>query len=220
MKRILPLLLFGYLTYLPSLYAQVCDFSVSPGLSFCGNSQVNFVATTSLDSSAVFNWNFGNGNVATGNPVQHNYGYNNGDQTYTVTLTVTDTSGNSCTATETVTALYHPQITLNGPPQLCLNDSTCNDTLTWTYNLITGASGPFIWNWNDGNPPDTSAGPNLTHTFIGYGNNNLVVYAQGSQCPSIVQPIAFYNEPTRPDLDLPVTDVCSGDTVAIGVQVL
>ncbi|MEM7655381.1 MAG: PKD domain-containing protein, partial [Bacteroidota bacterium] len=217
MKRIFPFLLFWCVIQLPISWAQTCDITVSPGLSFCGNSQVNFSATTSLDSSAVFTWTFGDGAGATGNPVQHNYGYNNGDQTFTVTLTATDTSNNTCTVTETVTALYHPQITFGGPTQLCLNDSTCNDTLVQGFNLSTTAPGPFIWNWNDGNPPDTTIGPSINHTFIGYGNNPVTVTAQGSQCPSVVQPLNFFNEPTRPILDLPIIDLCPDDTAVITI---
>jgi len=60
--------------------------------------EVTFASTSS--GAVVYNWNFGDGNTATGQSVTHNYLL---EGVYTVQLTVTNTAGCVSTATRTVT---------------------------------------------------------------------------------------------------------------------
>jgi PKD repeat protein len=200
------------------LYGQTCNINVAPGTTFCANTDLSFSATSSLDTSAIYTWNFGDGSpTATGETTQHNYGFNTATQTYTVTLTVTD-STDTCVVTQMVTALYQPQITLNNAnvfTNYCIDDSNCNTGYTLPYSITTSASGPYIWNWNDGNPPDTTTGLSNNHLFTNYGTNTLTITALGSTCPSIITPINFYTEPEAPDFTLPITNFCEGDLVSI-----
>mgnify|MGYP006266944665 CR=1 FL=1 len=188
---------------------QTCSIDISPDTVFCGNTNLTFTATSSLDTSAIYTWNFGDGSpTVNGETVQHNYGFNTATQTYTVTLTVID-STDTCMVTQGVTALYHPDIALNNAAfftNYCIDDSNCNTGYSLPYSISTSAPGPYVWNWNDGNPPDTTTGLVNNHLFSSYGTNTLTVTALGSTCPSVVTPINFYTEPEAPDFTLCLTE--------------
>lgn len=188
----------------------------------CPGTNIQFNATHTLDPTAVLTWDFGDGSNATGPNVTHAYGPNTAAQTYVVSLTVTD-STDTCMVAYNVNVLFAPDIILfNGQTNLCFSNLGCGDSLSVPYTLASptgniNTMGPFTWNFNDGSPPVTTTLPTLTHTFLNYGSHQLTVTAQGSTCPSVVEPILFQVLPDRPNIDTLGSFFCEGDLVNIPI---
>jgi PKD repeat protein len=96
---------------------------------------VSFTANNLAGTSGMaYNWNFGDGNTATGSPVTHTYAQGN----YYVTLTASSSSANcSKTANTTVFATVPPPNIISG---LIIGDSTSIDTFkVWliTFDSVT-----------------------------------------------------------------------------------
>ncbi|MEL7534303.1 MAG: PKD domain-containing protein, partial [Bacteroidota bacterium] len=207
-----------------SLWAQTCDFTFTPNQPVCPGTNIQFNATHTLDSTAVLTWDFGDGTpLAIGPNVTHAYGPNTAAQTYVVNLTVTD-STDTCMVAYNVNVLFQPDIVLlSGQTNLCFSNLACGDSLVgvpYTLASPTGninTMGPFIWDFGDGTPAVTTTAPSINHTFANYGAFQMTVTAQGSPCPSVVEPILFQVLPDRPNIDTLGSFFCEGDLVNVPI---
>ncbi|MBC8319309.1 MAG: PKD domain-containing protein, partial [Bacteroidetes bacterium] len=133
------------------------DFTIMPNDTICAELPLSFsgfdiAGTTVTDWS----WDFGDGNLSTGQNVNHTY---TAPGDYVVTLTALN--DNSCTEFHTKTVHIHslPESNFTISP----NDSTCVDEIINldASNLTTDIT---LWEWQfgDGN---TAFGQNVNHTY-------------------------------------------------------
>jgi PKD repeat protein len=151
--------------------AVTAAFVFSPTAPIVGSS-INFDASVSKAapgrSLVQYNWNWGDGSVATttGSPLTtHTYG---SVGTYNVTLAVTDDSGSSATAVQTVTA--QPVGSPAAPTAAFVVSPTspvAGSAAFFDASPSKPAAGQSIssysWNWGDGSPAGADVKP--THTF-------------------------------------------------------
>jgi len=163
----------------PTAQASVSNDNPYPG------DVVSFTASGSVDINGVivsYDWDFGDGNTATGATVLHDYfqsGY------YVVTLTITDNDGattikhlnmnvrtpntsgppscgggGSCSGSST-----HVKAVVSGLPTSCGAPARVGDpiTLDATYSFSDGSRiVSYYWDFGDGT---TASGPIVTHTY-------------------------------------------------------
>ncbi len=158
-----------------SLQAQlVADFTPDK-VGGCSPLAVTFTnTTTGADASAIYTWNFGNGNSITTNnpntPVAATYF---APQTYTVTLTVKDGAQVS-TKSITLTVYNNPVVNFQ------LSDTSgcapLSTTLTSLSTAGTGFISGFFWDFGDGNTLHTTSNTtNYVYNFPGTYSVNLTV---------------------------------------------
>jgi PKD repeat protein len=125
---------------------------------------VTFDASDSYDSDGAitgWSWEFGDGEVASDEVVQHSYSsFGN----YTVTLTVSDGTYTNSTQT-TIRALDYPTVMFTySPPEPLVNETVSFDAAT---SLPKGGSiTDYSWNFGDG---QTGAGSIVTHSYSATG---------------------------------------------------
>ncbi len=123
------------------------------------------VATaTNTSTDAVFNWFFGDGNIATGKTVQHGY---DAPASYIITLEVRSAAkALLATATFPVKA-WGQQLK---PVAIFSTKNDFNDNINYiSFNSASsvnrGAIIQYRWNWNDGTKVDTTANGLIRHLF-------------------------------------------------------
>ena len=135
------------------------------------NVPVQFDGSFSSDDGTIvsFEWDFGDGNTATGEAPTHTYA---ADGTYTVTLTVTDDTG--ATDTDTTDATVGVG---NQPPIADANggvSGTVNVPVQFdgSFSSDDGTIVSYEWNFGDGN---TGTGAMPTHTYAMDGTFNVML---------------------------------------------
>ncbi len=124
-----------------SAMAPDIDFSIA---NSCVNAPINFSAVNSSGNITSYNWNFGDGNVATGNIPQHTY---SSTATYPISLQVNSSTGctNRVTKTHDVYSLPQANFTLPTASPFCTNreyqfintssfDAGATPTWQWSIN--------------------------------------------------------------------------------------
>ena len=157
----------------------------------CPPHPVTFVASGGMGIVG-FEWNFGDGNTGTGNPVSHTY-MTSGN--FTVTLVVTDTLGCTDTLVRPQYIDIHPPVAdftqdvTSGCPPLSV---TFTDNSTFTNTIVD-----WDWDFGDGN---TGTGTPVTHSYAtpGVYTVTLVVTDSVGCMDTIVKPnlINVYTPPT------------------------
>jgi PKD repeat protein len=174
---------------------------------------VEFNATSSTGSISTFQWDYGDGAVATGTSSSHTY-TNAG--TYTAKLTVTDASGLTNTAQVTVT-VSEPVVPAS-PPTAVISSSTAAGPAPLTVQFdgsgSTAASSATItqysWSFGDGS---SATGATTSHAFTtagSYGATLTVTDSNGltssANTPVVVsEPVAVNVAPTARVNATPVT---------------
>ncbi|HJY23934.1 MAG TPA: PKD domain-containing protein, partial [Hanamia sp.] len=125
----------------------------------CSPLTVTFTNTTSASSSAVYEWDFGNGNTSS----LKNPGAVFLDQKdYTVTLTVKDGSQSS-SSSQVVTVYKKPVVDFSvASPKVCTPDAI---TFTGKATADKGNIVSYMWDFGDGFT-GTSYGPQMAHTYL------------------------------------------------------
>jgi PKD repeat protein len=142
-------------------------------------SQIIFDASGSSDPGAdalTYNWNFGDGNSATGMTVNHTYP--DGPANYGVTLTVTDSDGATGTATISVRVD-------NVAPTAKASASATNVNIGDTVNFDgSGSTDPgndslsYTWDFGDG---DTGSGATVSHSWTVSGTYTIMLQVDDGQ---------------------------------------
>ena len=195
----------------PSPLTTIFVVASSSGLTV--GQPASFTASVSGGTSPyTFNWNFGDGTTASGNPVNHSF---NMPGTYTVTVTVAD--ANAKTATATASILVNPPtlaVTISGP-----TTGTAGSAVTFTATG-TGGTTPYAFAWTStaGSPASaTGASFSTTYSTIGTfivsatitdANANVSIASQNVTIVAL--PIsANFTVSTSPTIGVPVTFVAS-----------
>lgn len=122
----------------------------------------NALATTPAGSIVSYSWNFGDGNVSTGNPVKHVY-TSNGN--YLVQVTVADS--NQLTASNTV-----PVTVADTVPLASMIADRRSGVAPFTVNYTDTSSaydGLVSWSWDFGDDSVLDTRQNTSHTFMSRG---------------------------------------------------
>ena len=121
---------------------------------------ISFDGTGSTDSDgsiSSYDWDFGDGNTATGSNPNHSY-QNSGE--YTVSLTVRDDAGDQDTETTTA-SINNPPIAHAGGPYECEEGESLQFDGSGSEDL-DGTITEYMWDFGDGN---TGTGETTTHTY-------------------------------------------------------
>ncbi len=189
------------------------SFAMTPSSGLIVGQLASFTASVSGGTSPyTFNWNFGDGTTASGNPVNHSF---NMPGTYTVTVTVTD--ANAMTATVPADILVNPltlAVTVSGP-----TTGTLGTAVTFT---ATGSGGttPYTFAWTaTGGSPASGTGASFSTTYSTEGTFTVSVTITdanantsiASQSVTVVAlPItASFTVSTSPTIGVQVTFVAS-----------
>ena len=126
------------------------------------------IADDSGNDTLTYNWDFGDGVIASGESVTHTFADNG---SYTITLSVRDDDG--ATATQTLDVLVS-----NVAPVIdeIIGSTNVNEGDEVSYSAIADDSGndtlTYSWNFGDG---VTAIGENVTHTFSDDGNYTVTL---------------------------------------------
>ncbi len=143
-----------------SFTAPACDTRV---ITFNDNSIPNVGTLTN------WQWNFGDGNTATGTPVTHVY---SGPGLYNAGLTVTTSNGcsNAVVFTKAVTINHRPQAGFT-VPEVCINDVAA--AFTDTSKITSGSISAAGYEWDYGDPGsgalNTSSAKDGAHLYTAVG---------------------------------------------------
>ena len=176
----------------------VASFGIAPGNAICRGGELSFNAASSTNILQ-WNWDFGDGNTATGQNVTHTFA---AAGTYQVSLSVYN--DNSCrdTVTQQVTIFELPVCDFTISP----NDTSCVNELI-TFNG-TGTADIIAWDW-DFDDGSIASGQVVTHTYAGPGTYNImlvVTNADGCQDTAIhqrvvVEPVIDFNMSLSPSCE-------------------
>lgn len=153
-----------------------------------------------------YQWDFGDGNTATGETVNHAYS-ETGE--FTVELTVQDDLGNTDTATKTVT-VQGPQVTasVDATPQGDILNEPVTLDASDSFSESPGEIVEYEWEFDDGSTEITSS-PTIQHTYDPgiYSPKVTVVNDYGESAQAAVQ-IEVIEDP----FNVQITGPSNGDT--------
>jgi gliding motility-associated-like protein len=150
---------------------------IPPVDSGCVGNLFTFTSTSTspVDPITTYNWSFGDGNTATGNPVSHAY---SATGIYTIKLVITTAEGCKDSITHTVRVGLVPTALFSyDNDTLCFGDPVHFLDLSTPTDSVTG----WYWTFGDGG---TSLGQNPTHYYdqdTGLFTVTLIAYWNG--CP-------------------------------------
>lgn len=163
-KAVVTLFILGALllsTVMPVLGAPSLDDGLTVSITYevtpCDYLEVTFTGSVEEGTEPyTFDWEFGDGNIATGETVTHPY---EAGGTYTVTLTVTDSAEETATAEETLTLLDSLEASASADPTL----TEPEEEITFA-GTAAGGQEPytFFWDFGDGN---SDTGETVTHAY-------------------------------------------------------
>jgi len=128
-----------------------------------------FTATINAGSNVNYEWDFGDGFTANGNPVTHTYGLTG---TYTTIVTATN-SVSTITATTPVTV----QESIADLSAANSSPTILGDPSVFTATITAGDDVTYAWGFGDGM---TGAGNPVTHTYGAVGNYTAILTATNS----------------------------------------
>lgn len=191
--------------------AADASFSVS-GAGYCANTGVSFIPDAANQAGYNYEWDFGDGNTATGYNPTNTF---TTDNTYIINLTVTTDQG--CIDGHQENLVIHPI-----PTASFASVSACpGEPLTIENNSTATASQPVTLTWDifDDGSTDTTAtgmgdgsGGDITYTFPSTGLYAVSLIATSNGCTSIefVQNVEVF--PT-PSTSFTYSNACEGQNV-------
>lgn len=135
---------------------------------------VSFSATGSTGNITSYNWDFGDGDKATGPAANHTYAIAG---TYSATLAITDATGNIALTTATITA--EQAISQPTPPTAVISSSSATGeaplSVTFDASGSTASNATLVsYNWDFGDGSQ-GTGKTATHTFTIAGTYNAQI---------------------------------------------
>jgi PKD repeat protein len=148
------------------------DFSI---VNSCANAPVNFSAINSSGNITSYNWNFGDGNVATGNALQHTY---SSAAAYPISLQVNSSTGctNSIIKTHDVYNPPQANFTLPSASPFCTSQSYL---FANTTTFDSGSSPTWQWSVNGSS---ISSSKDLTFSFVSTSAQQIQLVASLPGC--------------------------------------
>ncbi len=173
---------------------QTTSVSITPAWNIdftydtvCFGDSTQFVAQvlTPGVNVAITEWNFGDGQTGTGNPIKHRY---NLPGVYQVMLNITDTAG--CTQAASHLVTVHPL-----PQPAFIFQSTCADSTVNFIDQTPGSITQWLWDFGDGN---TSTVQNPQHTYASSGTYTVSLQVTNSNgCRNETsQVLVLFDKPT------------------------
>jgi PKD repeat protein len=163
----------------PSPGRPVAKFTMNPYVIFEGDT-ITFDASNSYDPDGdelSYEWDFGDGQTATGMIVTHTYSasaYNvDYPRDYTVKLTVSDPYGNSNYAYQLIAINKRPLIMIRPAPLVRDTQLTFDATGLSNYSNVNGLKGPitgFLWDFGS---TSTTAGITAIHAYSQSGTHTV-----------------------------------------------
>ena len=151
--------------------AYIYEFSSDPIAAFSyveNDLQIDFDASASSDDGTIitWDWDFGDGNVGSGEVVSHTYA---AIGTYDVTLTVTDDLGGSDSATETIEVGNPLPV-----PDFVATQVTGTLDVDFDASASTDDGSIVSWDWDfgDGN---SGIGETATHSYLATGTYSVTL---------------------------------------------
>ena len=153
-------------------------------VNICDTVDVTF--QTNSNPSFVYNWDLGDGNFSSSNPVQHKYFV---PGSYTVIVVVTDTICNSV-GTDTTTIVVPPPGPISSsisytPVQYC-------DSLVASLQAVANFGSVYSWNFGDGN---LGSGSSVSHAYTVPGTYTVTLVVIDPVClryDTSYQDVMFY----------------------------
>lgn len=134
----------------------------------CGEASLNFVNSATNNGNYSYQWNFGDGNTASGQNVSHNY---NTSGNFIVTLTMTSNNGCVGTGSTTESVTVYPVANAN-----IESDKTTTSIFAPEFRFYNTSvnSNSCFWDFGDGN---TSTQQNPIHTYENEGTYTVMLIA-------------------------------------------
>ena len=181
-------------------YTPVAEFTMG---NVCDGTAGTFTSVSTVTNGTITldSWDFGDGNTATGSPVNHTYATNG---TYTVVLTSTTNDGCVDDTTMTITIYPNPiaDFTATAP---CEGDLT---TLTDNSNPNGGTITTYEWDVDNNGTVDYTGNP-ASHNFGPAGTYNVsyTVTTLNGCSGNVVLPVTVHPNPVA---DFTLTNICEG----------
>ncbi|RMG76791.1 MAG: PKD domain-containing protein, partial [Bacteroidetes bacterium] len=209
------------------------DFSVLNSYYSCDVPYtVNFGASSTSAFTIItdYTWNFGDGNVGTGNPASNTY---NASGVYNVTLTTTNQSGCSDTKIIPQAVVINkltPSINITSIPPVgerCIDMDVTFNNATSTGGIVSDPVISVTWDFADGvntgagSPTDNVTSPNTTgtfnsptHTYTSHGDFTVSLTVQSdSGCVATATTMVEVGAKPQADFIVTPTELCASASV-------
>ncbi len=165
------------LSHSVTVYPQPqASYIIPSGQCLAGNN-FNFISNATIGfggSISSQSWNFGDGNVATGNNSSHSFSI---DGKYPVNLQVTSTDGCTDIITDTITVYQMPILTASAVSPVC-SGSTIN-----LNSVVSGGTTPYQYIWTGPNGfTATQANPTIPNASTNASGNYSVILSDSNGC--------------------------------------
>jgi len=162
-------------TFCPTTTTPTLTFTVSAPA--CAGNNITFTYTGTASSTAVYNWDFGDGSpLSAVQSPSHIYAT---PGTYNVSLDITDCSATTGPTVVAITVSTPPTSTFNVTSPVCIG---ANSTITYTGSGATGDA--YSWNFGSGNIASGSGQGPYTVNWPGSGTNNITLSVDANGCVS------------------------------------
>ena len=153
-----------------------------------------FTATVSAGSNLTFTWDFGDGNLGSGQSPSHTY---SAAGSYTVTVSAANSAGSQVATT---TVVVNPAAPVDIAPAGLSAGSDSPTTLgqptAFTATVSAGNNLTFTWDFGDGN---TGSGQAPSHTYSAAGSYTATVTVANSAGSQVATTTVIVNQATQPD---------------------
>lgn len=180
--------------------APSVDFTV--GESLCITSPVSF-SGTSDQAITSWNWDFGDGETATGENPDHTFATAG---TYEVVLSVNSAAGCSNTYRQEVTVYEEPAVTFSydAGTGVCTNKE-----IDFSNTTTVPSEATFLWSFGDGT---TSTAENPQHLYEEVGDYEVELMIEFAGCSSTIQETLTVNP--GPAVDFEASNICLGEATS------
>ena len=152
------------------------SFIIPSGQCLTGNN-FNFISNATIGfggSISSQSWNFGDGNVATGNNSSHSFSL---DGKYPVNLQVTSTDGCTDIITDTITVFQMPLVSAS------VVSPVCSGTTINLNTAVSGGTAPYQYVWTGPNSFNaTQANPTISNASTNASGNYSVILSDSNGC--------------------------------------